>query len=101
MIKVETPYHFITSGHNTLPKYTCAGKCKSVFWEDEEEELGISSPLHIPECKKCGGSVRAAHRDDYKVISIEKKIDFKNGVTVHLVHEVKPEFEEMAKREWC
>lgn len=100
MIKVETAYHFITSDNDELPKYVCKGKCKSVWWEDEERFEGLSI-LHVLECPKCGGSIAEATTEDYKVIDMGKVTHIPYTMIVHSKHEVKPEHEEMAKREWC
>ena len=100
MIKVETPFHFITSDNDELPHYVCDGKCKSAWWKDEPQ-LKSQSVLHTLNCPKCGGHIRAAKESDYKVIDQGSVTHLPNTAIVHAKHEVKPEFEDMAKREWC
>ena len=101
MIKVETPYHIITSNSDSLPKYACKGKCKSVWWEGESWLEG-KTLFDILNCPKCGGPIREATENDYSIISRANNVtQFQGQLIIENKHEVKPEFEEMAKREWC
>lgn len=98
MIRVETAYHIITASANKKPDYACIGKCKSVWWSDEVNPHLVIEAI---KCPKCGGDIRKASKNNYRIIERTISPNSINRFGVRTTHAVKPDFEDMAKREWC
>ena len=96
MHKVETKYHIITANDNDKPAFICTGLCESVWWLSSFPGYTPLSNIH---CEKCGGKLRAAKPEDYKVIDF--KISDQNAFGLFLSHDVKEEYKDFALANWC
>lgn len=97
MYKVETKHHIIQTNSNDKPAFACAGLCGSVWWKEDVPDY---SPMTMLHCEKCGGILRTAKPEDYKVIEF-KITPQNNQFGLMLIHRVKEGSEEFAKANWC
>lgn len=67
MISVETKFHFIYSDFDDLPQLACIGKCRSVWFPLDVENIPAFS------CPKCGGILTSAKEgQNYEIVEQRK-----------------------------
>lgn len=98
MYKIETKHHIIETNNNDKPAFTCTGPCESVWWKND---IPPYNPLEVLHCSKCGGVLRAAKPEDYKVIEFMITPQSVKEAKITLKHEVKSGSEDFAREHWC
>lgn len=62
----KTPNHLIMTVETELPKLSCKGECKKIWWENDIH-IGTSL-LTLRSCPLCGGKMNIAIEFDYLVV---------------------------------
>lgn len=102
MFKIETEYHVTSSSvYNDLPKYKCHGKCKKVWWKNDIEDEHENAVLMAFKCPMCDGQLKLAKKGDYKIIEFRDEVPKSGQVQYSHLSQVKDEFEQYAKDNWC
>lgn len=98
MYIIETKHHFINTNENVPPELVCVDLCKAVWWKNQLDDHNAVVNLQCPKCK---GRLKKVSEKDYKVLEYKNIEVDQRKVNVSIMHNVKAEYEELAKRTWC
>lgn len=109
----ETQHHLVfTSVYKSPPTYVCTGVCKCISWR---EAIDRPHTIETVACDICGGNISYAKKGEhYRKLKniparfddarkeLEPTISLANAglAKLNFASYVKPEFEDLAKREW-